>query len=162
MVLPGINVMAESTTPVDAKLEAMPLDASPAEKLEKLLEGTPLLPNRGKPPRGKAPRSIAVIDQNGCTGCEVCIDFCPVDCIEIAPGLDHYGLFNVVEVDTERCIGCTLCAKNCPWETIYMTKDVEVPNFQREATVRSVLYDWGKEKYPAQDEIMAKAKELSA
>ena len=34
-----------------------------------------------KPPRKKAPPKLAVIDQNGCTGCEVCIVFCPVDCI---------------------------------------------------------------------------------
>jgi formate hydrogenlyase subunit 6/NADH:ubiquinone oxidoreductase subunit I len=122
------------------------------KKREELIENTPLFPNRGKPPRAKPSRSIAVIDQNGCTGCEVCIDFCPVDCIEIAPGLEKDGLFNVVEVDMDRCIGCTLCAKNCPWETIYMIRDTEVLETARETTVRSVMYGWGKEKYPGQEE----------
>jgi ferredoxin len=73
-----------------------------------------------KPPRKKAPPKLAVIDQNGCTGCEVCIVFCPVDCIEIVPGVEHTQLQQVVEVDLDRCIGCALCAKNCPWDTIEM------------------------------------------
>ena len=73
-----------------------------------------------KPPRKKAPPKLAVIDQSGCTGCEVCIVFCPVDCIEIVPGVEHTQLQQVVEVDLDRCIGCSLCAKNCPWDTIEM------------------------------------------
>ncbi len=73
-----------------------------------------------KPPRKKAPPKLAVINQNGCTGCEVCIVFCPVDCIEIVPGVEHTQLQQVVEVDLDRCIGCALCAKNCPWDTIEM------------------------------------------
>lgn len=73
-----------------------------------------------KPPRKKAPPKLAVIDQNGCTGCEVCIVFCPVDCIEIVPGVEHTQMQQVVEVDLARCIGCALCAKNCPWDTIPM------------------------------------------
>src|SRR3989338_10643445 len=73
-----------------------------------------------KPLRKKAPPKLAVINQNGCTGCEVCIVFCPVDCIEIVPGVQHTGLQQVVEVDLDRCIGCSLFAKNCPWDTIDM------------------------------------------
>ena len=73
-----------------------------------------------KAPRKKAPPKLAVINQNGCTGCEVCIVFCPVDCIEIVPGVEHAQLQQVVEVDLDRCIGCSLCAKNCPWDTIDM------------------------------------------
>ena len=34
-----------------------------------------------KPGRPKPPKQTAVIEQIGCTGCEVCISFCPVDCI---------------------------------------------------------------------------------
>ncbi len=73
-----------------------------------------------KPPRKKAPPRLAVIVQDGCTGCEACIVFCPVDCIEIVPGMEHAQMQQVVEVDLSRCIGCALCEKNCPWDTIEM------------------------------------------
>ena len=37
-----------------------------------------------------------MIDQIGCSGCEACIAFCPVDCIEIVPGPDYPELLKLV------------------------------------------------------------------
>ena len=91
-----------------------------------------------KPPRKKAPPKLAVINQNGCTGCEVCIVFCPVDCIEIVPGIQHTQLQQVVEVDLDRCIGCALCAKNCPWDTIDMLPYEQAVQTAPSVTLRSV------------------------
>ena len=91
-----------------------------------------------KLPRKKAPPKLAVINQNGCTGCEVCIVFCPVDCIEIVPGAHHAEVQKVVEVDLDRCIGCSLCAKNCPWDTILMLGHDEAVREAPSMTLRSV------------------------
>ena len=91
-----------------------------------------------KPPRKKAPPKLAVINQSGCTGCEVCIVFCPVDCIEIVPGVEHTQLQQVVEVDLDRCIGCSLCAKNCPWDTIEMLPHEEALKLAPSMTLLSV------------------------
>ncbi|MBI4970783.1 MAG: 4Fe-4S dicluster domain-containing protein [Candidatus Omnitrophica bacterium] len=93
-----------------------------------------------KPPRKKAPKIVAVINQNGCTGCEACIQFCPVDCIEIVPGPDFPDFQKLVEVDQSRCIGCQLCSKNCPWDTIPMIPIERSEDVARENTVRSVCY----------------------
>ena len=31
------------------------------------------------------PKLMAVVAEDNCTGCQVCIPFCPVDCIEPVP-----------------------------------------------------------------------------
>lgn len=97
-----------------------------------------------KTSRKKRPKQLAVINQNGCTGCEVCIEFCPVDCILVVPGPDpdNPQFMKLVEVDLDRCIGCTLCAQFCPWETIPMLPYDEAYEvyLTSDYTLRSVVY----------------------
>lgn len=101
----------------------------------------------------RRPKQLAVINQGGCTGCMVCIDFCPVDCIELVPGPDpdNRSVHKLVEVDLPRCIGCTLCAKYCPWETIDMLSFEDAYEVAPEWTLRAVVEkQWERE--PVQEE----------
>jgi formate hydrogenlyase subunit 6/NADH:ubiquinone oxidoreductase subunit I len=82
----------------------------------------------------RAPKYLAVVDQDGCTGCEVCIVFCPADCIYWAPVGN--GVNPVVEIDYDKCIGCTLCSENCPWNTIYRWPFEDVMKTKDELTLR--------------------------
>jgi NAD-dependent dihydropyrimidine dehydrogenase PreA subunit len=83
------------------------------------------------PKRRKKAKLVAVVHEEGCTGCEVCIEFCPVDCLYKIPGPEnpeehgYVSVNGVVVVDEEVCIGCKLCAKYCPWEVIDMVSREE-------------------------------------
>lgn len=71
-------------------------------------------------PRKKLPKELAVIRADNCTGCEACIEVCPVDCIYKVPGVDQPVLQTFCDIDLERCIGCSLCERWCPWDAIDM------------------------------------------
>ena len=68
----------------------------------------------------KLPKTLALLDEDMCTGCEACMTVCPVDCIHLIPGLRHEASFQVCTIDLPRCIGCTLCHQVCPWDCITM------------------------------------------
>jgi Pyruvate/2-oxoacid:ferredoxin oxidoreductase delta subunit len=62
----------------------------------------------GNEPRSK-PRLVAVIGDE-CTGCQSCVEYCLVDCIEpTSPKADTPP----IQVREDECIGCFVCAKVC-------------------------------------------------
>ena len=91
------------------------------------------------PPRKKRPRELAVINQEGCTGCEVCLEVCPVDCMYVVAGPEYDVHKKLVEIDLDVCIGCKLCVKYCPWETIEMIAADQSFEVARNWTERTVL-----------------------
>ena len=68
---------------------------------------TPLNPAHGT----EAARSLAVIDENWCIGCTLCIAACPTDAIMGASKRMH----TVIE---PYCTGCELCLPVCPVDCI--------------------------------------------
>jgi len=63
--------------------------------------------------RSSRPRMIAVVKES-CTGCDVCVDFCPVDCIDDMPHVEcPEELTPPIRIREEECIGCQVCAKVC-------------------------------------------------
>ena len=58
-------------------------------------------------------KAVALIDEQRCIGCTLCIAACPVDAIAGARGLMH-------TVIADYCIGCELCLPPCPVDCIEM------------------------------------------
>jgi Na+-translocating ferredoxin:NAD+ oxidoreductase subunit B len=80
------------------------------------------------------PKELAVINADNCTGCESCLEVCPVDCIELKTAglLESRAVQAWCEIDLERCVGCEVCVHIpqkktnpyeltvCPWDAIEM------------------------------------------
>ncbi len=111
---------------------------------EALIIENPFHTARLKPKRKckRPPKLLAVVHQSGCTGCEVCIQGCPVDSIELVPGPNPLNpQFNqTVEIDLARCIGCQNCTVDCPWETITMYEHDDAFTAWSTETLKSELY----------------------
>ena len=77
-----------------------------------VVTGQPVLPLN--PDHGtEGPRALAVIDEDWCIGCTLCIDACPTDAIMGVAKRMH----TVIE---PRCTGCELCVPACPVDCIAM------------------------------------------
>lgn len=68
---------------------------------------TPLNPDHG----AEGPRTVALVDENWCIGCTLCIKACPTDAIV---GANKY-MHTVIEA---HCTGCELCIPVCPVDCI--------------------------------------------
>ncbi|MDY6824799.1 MAG: ferredoxin [Thermodesulfobacteriota bacterium] len=51
------------------------------------------------------------VDEEKCTGCEECVDNCPVEVFEIVDGKSS-------PVNAEECLGCETCVEVCEEDAI--------------------------------------------
>ncbi|MBS1191631.1 MAG: Electron transport complex, RnfABCDGE type, subunit [Rhodocyclaceae bacterium] len=121
---PGCRPYAEAISKGEAEINLCPPGG--AEGVRKLAD---LLGREAKPLEAEEkPKQVAVIDENTCIGCTLCIQACPVDAIVGAAKQLH-------TVVGPLCTGCELCLPPCPVECIAM------------ATIPETVDNW-KWKYP--------------
>ncbi|WP_051710730.1 RnfABCDGE type electron transport complex subunit B [Andreprevotia chitinilytica] len=105
---PYAEALAAGTVPLN---QCPPGGAAGIVELAALLK-LPILPLSAE--HGiEQPRELAVIDEECCIGCTLCIQACPVDAIFGAAKQMH-------TVINAECTGCALCVAPCPVDCIDM------------------------------------------
>ena len=94
---------------------------------------------------------VAVIDEQACIGCTLCIEACPVDAIVGAAQLMH-------TVIAAECTGCKLCLPPCPVDCITTTETGETWTHE-ERLRRASQY---RRRYDARTERRERAARLAA
>ena len=62
--------------------------------------------------------------EDRCKGCELCVNACPKQIIQIAKDRLNSKGFRPAEItDREKCIGCAFCATVCPDVVITVEND---------------------------------------
>lgn len=114
---PGCRPYAEAIATGAADINQCPPGGEDGiRKLADLLgvDFKPLNAEHGEP----KPKALALIDEQTCIGCTLCIQACPVDAIVGAAKQMH-------TVVAAECTGCELCLPPCPVDCISMEPIVE-------------------------------------
>ncbi|MBI3479465.1 MAG: electron transport complex subunit RsxB [Nitrosomonadales bacterium] len=108
---PGCKPYATAIASGEANINKCPPGGEEGiQKLASLLGVDPIPFGGDTQPK---PKSVAIIDENTCIGCTLCIQACPVDAIVGAAKQMH-------TVVASECTGCELCVAPCPVDCIIM------------------------------------------
>ena len=109
---PGCHPYAEAIAKGDAKSTSFPRGMEGVQKLADLL-GREVKPLEAE----EKPPQVAIIDENTCIGCTLCIQACPVDAIVGAAKQMHHR--------RPPCTGCELCLPPRPWSASPWSRSAE-------------------------------------
>jgi formate hydrogenlyase subunit 6/NADH:ubiquinone oxidoreductase subunit I len=92
--------------------------------VEAILDGAGVV----QPLLRRSQRPYAFVDDVACTGCDLCTDHCPWDCLSLVPRSDDRSShFKVIEVNERTCTGCRECVTACPYEAIFVFRKDQLP-----------------------------------
>lgn len=60
-------------------------------------------------------RGLLTFDNEACKGCELCVNFCPVEILSLDKDRINSNGYHLISVsDMDKCIACAQCAIVCP------------------------------------------------
>jgi 2-oxoglutarate ferredoxin oxidoreductase subunit delta len=72
-----------------------------------------------------------------CKGCELCIDACPQESLELSQNINQQGYHYAVLIK-DNCTGCVNCALVCPDAVITVYRETKKKNKVPMATISNV------------------------
>jgi len=75
---------------------------------------------------------LAAVDQDLCTGCEICLERCQMEAISLNED-------NVAQINLDRCIGCGLCVTTCSDEALRLESKPEDQRLTPPETAREQM-----------------------
>jgi len=101
------------------------------------------------------PKALALIDEQVCIGCTLCIQACPVDAIVGASKQMHTVL-------SAECTGCELCIAPCPVDCISMLPVTETISTHGNEQEKKKVADLARKRYQFRLHRLAREKQERA
>jgi formate hydrogenlyase subunit 6/NADH:ubiquinone oxidoreductase subunit I len=80
----------------------------------------------------KKPKTVAVVDDDSCVGCEYCLHVCPVpNCLALVSAERQSAQIETTcIVNEDTCIACRACEVACPYDAIHVVKREEADQWR--------------------------------
>jgi formate hydrogenlyase subunit 6/NADH:ubiquinone oxidoreductase subunit I len=75
-------------------------------------------------------RGNVVFDPAKCIGCNICVNDCPAEAIDIIRVSETEKKFKMI-LHNDRCIHCAQCVDSCPTKAYHMDTEYETAAFSR-------------------------------
>ncbi|RQO58791.1 electron transport complex subunit RsxB [Paucibacter sp. KBW04] len=157
---PDCHSYAQAIAQGEANINQCPPGGAEGVQRLAAITGTSPVPPLNTEHGLESPRLLAVIDEDWCIGCTLCIKACPVDCIVGAPKAMHL-------IVAEQCTGCELCLPACPVDCISLVNvsaeqtgwGAWSPSLANQARQRYEFHQVREARAPAENEarLMLKA-----
>jgi len=91
----------------------------------------------------KKPKTVAVVDEDSCVGCEYCLHVCPIpNCLALVTVEDkNPQIQSLCVVNEDTCIACRNCETACPYDAIHVVKREEKHKWLQSVNLPKDLYE---------------------
>ncbi len=88
----------------------------------------------------KKPKSMAVVDEDSCVGCEYCVHVCPIpNCLAlVSRDEDPAQIQTLCVVNENTCIACRNCEVACPYDAIHVVKRAEAEQWKHSVNLPNI------------------------